>query len=636
MKQRVLSDRERHILAALAETIIPGSARFGRPGPETLDRVEEFLSVIPPLLQQGFGALLYLLEYRTLPGHLRTFTGLPDARRHQVLESMVNGSFTSRQLLRMVSATVKVAHFHDPAVYDTLDCPYEVEVPSQREQAPWMDLITDGRDFTDDEELECDVAVVGTGAGGAAAAKSLAEAGLAVVIVEEGELHTREEFNGNTIAMQRLMYRDFGGVLSLGNVPVLIPIGRAVGGTTVINSGTSLPPPEKVLDGWVRDFGLRQLAPDKLMPYVERTLEYLEVAPSEDKHIGDVGRLIAKGCDALGYAHGPLPRNAPGCDAQARCAFGCPTDAKRSTNVAQIPAALRANAFLFTSTLAERVLMEGDAAVGLVARTAGGARLTVRARATVLACGSLLTPLMLLRQRIANRSLQVGRNLTIHPAIGMAGEFDFRTDGFRTVPQGYGIHEFWPEGLLFEGGTTPPDLLAANTHEVGHTFMAFAESMDRQVTFGMAIKDTAKGHVFRGPAGRPLITYSVNDEDMARLRRGTEILARVFFAAGAVRVHLPVRGFPFFDDESDIERFRRARLRPRDYDLTAYHPLGTTRMGIDPRRSVVGPDHQTHDVPGLYLMDGGVIPSSLGVNPQITIMAMATRAGELLADRLSD
>ena len=635
MTPRILSDRERNILAVLAETIIPGSARIPRPGPETLDRVEEFLSVVPPILQHGFGALLYLLEYRTLPRYLRPFSNLSEAKRQQVLESMVNGSFASRQLLRMVSATVKVAHFHDPSLYETLDCPWELEVPKQREHAPWMDLITDGREFTDDEELECDVVVVGTGAGGAAAAKAMAEAGLAVVILEEGELHTREQFTGNTIDMQRLMYRDFGGVLSLGNVPVFIPLGRAVGGTTVINSGTALPPPEEVLQGWAQDFGLHQLAPDKLMPYVERTLEYLEVAPSEEKYVGDVGRLIAKGCDALGYAHGPLPRNAPGCDGQSRCAFGCPTDAKRSTNVAHIPAALRANAFLFTSTQAERVILEGNQAVGIMARTAGGAKLTVRARATVLACGSLLTPVMLLRQHLANSSLQVGRNLTIHPAIGMAGEFDSPTDGFRTVPQGYGIHEFWPEGMLFEGGTTPPDLLAATTHEIGHTFMAFAESMDRQIFFGMAIKDTGKGHVFRGPAGRPLITYSVNDQDMARLRRGTEILARVFFAAGAVRVHLPVRGFPILDNEQDIERFREARLRPRDYDLTAYHPLGTTRMGIDQRRSVVAPDHQTHDVPGLYIIDGGVIPSSLGVNPQITIMAMATRAGELLADRLS-
>ncbi len=371
------------------------------------------------------------------------------------------------------------------------------------------------------------------------------------------------------------------------------------------------------------------------MPFVERTLEYLEVAPSEERYVGDVGRLIAKGCDALGFAHGPLPRNAPGCDGQARCAFGCPTDAKRSTNVAHIPAALKANAFLFTSTEAERVLTERGRAVGVVARAAGGARITVRARATILACGSLLTPLVLLRQRLANTSLQVGKNLTIHPAFGMAGEFDFLTDHFRTVPQGYGIHEFWPEGMLFEGGTTPPDLLAASTHEVGHTFMAFAEAMDRLITFGMAVKDTSRGQVWRGIAGRPLISYSVNETDLARLKKGTEILARVLFAAGALRVHLPVRGFPILDSEQDLERFRQASLLPRDYDLTAFHPLGTTRMGVDSRISVVGPDHQTHDVPGLYVMDGGAVPSSLGVNPQVTIMAMATRAAELLADRLS-
>ncbi|MFH2006933.1 MAG: GMC family oxidoreductase [bacterium] len=634
MTPTTLSPRERRILAALAETIIPGSARIPRPGPRTVDRVEEFLSVIPPLLQHGFGALLWLLELRTVPRHLRPFTRLSEPTRLKVLERMVHGSFTNRQLLRMAAATIKAAHFYDPKLYQELGCAYELEVPAQVERPSWWELVTRGEELTDDDELECDVVIVGTGAGGAAAAKALAEHGLAVVIVEEGEFHTRERFNGNTIAMQRLMYRDFGGVLSVGNVPVVIPIGRAVGGTTVINSGTSLPPPDAVLQGWVDDFGLVQLGPDRLRPYVDKTLEYLEVAPSEDKYIGDVGRLIAKGCDALGYAHGPLPRNAPGCDAQARCAFGCPTDAKKSTNVSYIPAALKANAFLFTQTTAEEVLIQDGRAVGLIARTQGGATIRIRARATVLACGSLLTPLLLLRQRLANRSLQIGRNLTIHPAMGMAGEFDELTDGFRSVPQGYGIDEFWPEGLLFEGGTAPPELLAASTHEVGPSFMAWAEALDRQITFGMAIKDTSRGQVLRGPFGRPLITYSMNSEDLNRLRRGTEILARVFFAAGATRVHLPIRGFATLEDETDIERFRQARIRPRDYDLTAYHPLGTTRLGIDPRKSVVGPDHQCHDVPGLYICDGGAVPSSLGVNPQITIMAMATRAADLLAARL--
>ena len=631
----IFSPRERKILATIAETTVPGSEKLPRAGARTVEQVEEFLSVVPPLFQGGFKAALWLLELHTLPRSLRPLSAMSDEARLRALEGLVNGSFPERQLLRVITATLKAAHFHDPAVYAALGATFQVEPPVSFEVPRWTELIMDGGEVTSDEELECDVVVVGSGAGGAAAAKTLAEAGLAVVILEEGAYYDRRHFTGNTIAMQRLMYRDLGGVMALGNVPIIVPIGRAVGGTTVINSGTCLPPPAEVLRSWEREHGLSHFSPERFLPYVERVQEFLEVGPSEAKHIGDVGRVIAKGCDALGLAHGPLPRNAPGCDAQARCAFGCPTDAKKSTNVSFIPAALRANAFLYTRTTAEAVLIDEGRAAGIIARTRGGARLTLRSRATVLAMGALLTPPFLLRHRLGNRSLQVGRNLTIHPAMGMAAEMDHPTDGFRSVPQGYAIEGFFNERLLFEGGTAPPDLMVASTHEVGPRFMSFADRMDHMVLFGFAVKDTSHGQVFQGPAGRPLITYFLNREDRERIRRGVEILTRVFFAGGARRVFLPIRGFELFESEADLERFLRSPFKPRDLDLTAYHPLGTTRLGVDPRRSVVGPSHELHDLPGLFICDGGAIPSSLGVNPQITIMAMATRAGELLAEKLS-
>ncbi len=631
----ILSPRERQILTALAETIIPGGERIPRADERTVNQVEEFLSVIPPLFQKGFRAVLWILQYQTVLRTLRPFTALPPRKRLRALESMVHGNISQRQLLRVASATIKAAHFHDRGVFQTLGSPFDVEIPKNLETPRYLELVEDGREVTDDDDIECDVVVVGTGAGGGAAAKALAEAGLAVVILEEGGYYDRRNFNGNTIEMQRLMYRDLGGVVAVGNVPIIVPIGRTVGGTTVINSGTCLPPPESVLRGWEREHGVPQLGPERLMPYVERVLEYLEVGPSEAKYIGDVGTVIGRGCDAIGLKHGPLPRNAPGCDGQARCAFGCPTDAKRSTNVSYIPSALKANAFLFTRTTAQEVILEGGRAVGIRARTRGGATLTIRARATVLACGALLTPLMLLRQRIGNRSLQVGRNLTIHPAAGLAAEFDEPTNGFSSVPQGYAIEGFFEERLLFEGGTIPPDLMAASTHDVGPRFMKLAEVMDRLILFGFAVKDTSHGTVFQGPAGRPLITYSMNAADLDRVKRGVEILTRVFFAAGAKRVFAPVRRWEVFENRGDIDRFLWSTIHARDLDLTAYHPLGTTRLGSDPRRSVVGPRHEVHDVPGLYICDGGAVPSSLGVNPQITIMAMATRAGELLADKLA-
>lgn len=628
------SNAERRILASLAKTIIPGSPHVPPAGPRTVSQVEEFLSVVPPAIRSGFRGLLWALELRTVPTHGRPFTRLSGPKRLRVLERLVHGTFLHQQALRALAATIKAAHFHDRALFEAVGSPFEVEPPAQVDQPRYLSLVQDGRELTDDDEIECDVVVVGTGAGGAAAAATLAQRGLAVVMLEEGGYFDRRQFTGNTIAMQRMLYRDFGGIFALGNVPIVVPLGRAVGGTTVINSGTCLRPPPEVLESWVRDHGLTELSPDALAPYVAEVEELLGVAPNEARYLGDVAKVIARGCDALGLDHGPLPRNAPDCDAQARCQFGCPTDAKRSTNISYVPAALRANAYLFTRTTAREVLLEQHRAVGVLARTQGGATLRVRARATVLACGALLTPQLLMRQGLGNRSLQLGRNLTIHPAMGLAGEMDAPTDVFSTVPQGYAIKGFFHERLLFEGGSPPPDLVAAATHDVGPKFMDFAEAMHRLILFGFAVKDTSHGQVVPGAAGRPLITYWLNHADLERMRRGVEILTRVYLAAGARRVHLPIRGHEVISSEAELGRFLSARLRARDLDLTAYHPLGTTRMGRDPWRSVVGADHQVHDVPDLYICDGGAIPSSLGVNPQITIMAMALRAAGRLADKL--
>jgi choline dehydrogenase-like flavoprotein len=135
--------------------------------------------------------------------------------------------------------------------------------------------------------------------------------------------------------------------------------------------------------------------------------------------------------------------------------------------------------------------------------------------------------------------------------------------------------------------------------------------------------------------GRPVVTYNLNDADVARLKRGVELLARVFFAAGARAVIGPVHGFDELRSMADVDRLAAAHVRASDFTLSAHHPLGTARMGRDPASSVVGADHQLHGGPGLYVVDGSVVPTSLGVNPQVTIMSLATRAADLLAARLS-
>ncbi|HWE31763.1 MAG TPA: GMC family oxidoreductase, partial [Polyangia bacterium] len=556
-----------------------------------------------------------------------------------LLERWRGGDFARRTVVRMLTAPLKIAHYNDPRMYHDVGCRFGT-LPMARETPPrWMqERVHAAARLDDDETLEADVVVIGTGAGGAVVAKELAERGHAVVLLEEGDYHTRADFSGHAVDMQRKLYRDMGATVAVGNTVIPIPIGRGVGGTTAINSGTCYRTPARVLEHWARDFGLDELGGHAMDDYFARVEAVLGVARADARYLGGVARVVARGCDVLGYAHQALARNAPECDGQGVCCLGCPTDAKRSTNVSYVPLALKAGAELFTGFRAERVLVERGRAAGVVARghAADGElrTLTVRAPNVVVACGSLLTPLLLEASGIGATSGQLGRNLSIHPALGVMADFEERIDGGNAIPQGYAIEHFRDEGILFEGAFAALDVAAATFTMIGPRLVELLERYQHIACFGIMIEDHSRGRVRRGPGGRPLITYNVEDHDVARLKRAVDIMSRVYFAAGARSVFPMIHGFDELRSVDDLRALQQAKLKARDFEITAYHPLGTARMGRDPRNSVVGADHQTHDTPGVYVADGSVVPSSPAVNPQITIMALATRAADQLAAKL--
>jgi choline dehydrogenase-like flavoprotein len=497
----------------------------------------------------------------------------------------------------------------------------------------YLQQTIDAGGLESDETIEAEAVVVGSGAGGAALAAALAEAGVATVVIEEGGFHRRKDFSGRPLEMMKLLYRNMGLTGTVGNCFIAVPMGRCVGGTTTVNSGTCFRTPERVLRKWREDHGLTEFTPEEMGPHFERVEAVLQVTRAEPRVLGGIARVIARGCAALGYdRHGPLPRNAPDCDGSSLCCFGCPTDAKRSTNISFLPIALRAGANLYYNATVEQVLVEGGRASGVVARTSSGRRLTVHARAVALSCGTLMTPTLLLRQGLCNSSGQLGRNLSLHPALAPFAYFpNDRIDGARSIPQGYGIEQFHEEGLLFENVFVPPDLGAGSVTFFGPRFTEMMEKYDRIAAMGFMIEDTSRGRIRLAPGGKPVMTYFVNDHDVARLKRGLDILIRIYLAAGAEAVFPMVPGFVEVRDSREVERFQRQRFRARDFELTAHHPLGTAKMGRDPARSVVGSTHEAHDLPGLFICDGAALPSSIGVNPQVTIMALANRAARFVA-----
>ncbi len=455
--------------------------------------------------------------------------------------------------------------------------------------------------------------------------------GFGVAFIEEGSYFDRRDFSGRPFEMQRSLYRRAGTTFTVGNNLIPMPMGQTVGGSTTVNSGTCFRAPDRVLVRWRHELGLGELAPDELARHDERVESILGVARARPELLGGNARVIARGCEALGLrSHGPLKRNAPDCDGKGVCVFGCPTDAKRSTNVSYMPMALSAGAELFTGCAASQILVEGGRAVGVVAETNTGRKVTVRARAVIVAGGAIMTPGILEKSGLGRASRQLGRNLSIHPAVGMLAELEERIEGWGGIPQGYGIEDYRDEGILFEGAAMPLEMALAVMQHHGPELVRLAEGFDRVASFGFMIEDSSNGAV-RTISGQPFITYDLGDREVARLRRGVDILSRIFFAAGATRVHTPVARFATLSSPHELHALLAARLRPSDFDLSAYHPLGTARMGKNPSTSVVDTNHQVHDCPGLYVVDGSVVPSSIGVNPQVTIMALATRAAERIA-----
>jgi hypothetical protein len=241
---------------------------------------------------------------------------------------------------------------------------------------------------------------------------------------------------------------------------------------------------------------------------------------------------------------------------------------------------------------------------------------------------------LLARSGLGSASGQLGRNLFVHPSVVAAAEFEEQIDQARSIPQGYAFGGFEDEGVRFAGVFAPLDLAASMLTLVGRDLVELLERFDRLAGFGAMIEDLGTGRVVPGPRARPIVTYWTSADVVARMQRALTVLARVYFAAGARRVLPLVRGREVSRTLGDVDRFERARLSARDFDITAYHPGGTARLGRDPKTSVVSIDHEVHGVRGVYVVDASVFPTSPGVNPQVTIMALATRAAARIAERM--
>ena len=482
------------------------------------------------------------------------------------------------------------------------------------------------------EGEECDVLVIGSGAGGAVAAAELAEAGLDVLVLEAGRHYDRDSYPSDHLEAIAALYRDAGLTIVAGKPPIPVPVAKVVGGTTVINSGTCFRAPREVLERWRAEHGV-EWALDLAADYAEAE-NTLHVTPLDPERMGRNGQLAMEGAAALGASGGPISRNAGSCVQCSSCPFGCEIDAKRGMHVSYLPRAVAAGARLRAGVEAQRLLVEGGRAVGVSARVAPNGRpardFTVRARrAVVVAGGAFGTPELLQRSGLGGGA--VGRNLHIHPACWVGARYEEEVRGWDGVMQSYYVDQWEEQGILLEATFTPLAFGGAWLLGAGVDHQRAMLDFGHVGSIGVHLSDRSAGRVGLGAEGAIRASYKLTREDADRLAFGIARAAEVHFAAGASEVYPNIPRVGTLKP-GNLAGFEATRFKPQELRLEAFHPMGTARIGA-PGEGACAADGSLHGTEALHVADASLFPTSVGVNPMMTIIAFAKQVSRGIAER---
>ncbi|MBL8601862.1 MAG: GMC family oxidoreductase [Myxococcales bacterium] len=497
------------------------------------------------------------------------------------------------------------------------------------------------RGVAGDLDLDADVCVIGSGAGGSTVATELALSGLRVVVLEEGA-RVDAALHGQMRPSESLrhVWRDGALTVALGvgdSPSINVTMAKVVGGSSMVTGGVCFRIPESVGQHWASELGLAEYHPRVMEPLFEHVEKAIHVEEVPAAMRSRSTQLFAEGMLKRGVELKPIRRNTKGCNGCGRCNFGCPEVAKLSVDVSYLPRAVAAGATVYSHTWVDRVTTAGGRVTGVTGRLLQGprgeprGRLRVRAGRVVLAAGAWHSPGVLMRSRLGHPRW-VGRGMTLHPGFRVLGRFDAPVRGWQGALQSAYTDAFEDEGITLMGLFVPTGVLGATMPGVGREHLENAAKIGHLAMFGGIVHDKGGGSLHRIPGREPLALYRMDAEDKARIPRLLTLMAEAFFAAGAREVFLPVLGTRGMDADA-FRRFDLSAVPGSRWESASQHPLGSARMGCSRENSVVDGEGRVWDVPGLYVADGSILPTSLGVNPQLAIMTTATRVAWRLRDR---
>lgn len=482
-----------------------------------------------------------------------------------------------------------------------------------------------GKTIVGIEEHHVDVVIVGSGGGGAPAAFELASAGLDVMVLEAGPRILPEEFGQRPLDSVRRAYVDAGAQETVdGSVQILQ--GSCVGGSTVVNGEVCFRIPDRVLNEWEREFGVRGMDPKSMAGVFAEVEERINAGPGDGKHV-DASALVMPGMKKLGLDPKPVSRNTKGCRGCNYCFFGCAWGCKQSMDQSYLPAAMNVGARVISDARVERIEMNGAAAQGVVARTPHGT-LKVRTKHVVLACGAIATPLMLQDHNLGGP--EVGKNLAAHPISGIFGWYDDVQPQRTSAMIGAYSDAYASDDILLETVTAPRDFYAALVPGIGLEHRQLVRDMDRMAGIASIVRDVGGlGTVTRDRKGKKRITWTMDKSTERKIRWGIRRCVEVHFAAGATKVTLPAIDLVAVGANDDLSVIDKLPLGAADVTYLSYHPQCTARIG-----SVTDNDARVRGTENLYVMDTSLFPTPVGVNTQVPVMAVSTHMARKLAARV--